>query len=93
LEILKRAKEFQSGEGVSAFESEANVREEVNRRTYKAGYTNKDGTPIRRDTGAGKGDVPCPCNYRKYSETCNRIFGEKKLNIWPRDKNGRLIDD
>ena len=39
LEILKRAREFQSGEGVSAFESEANVREEVLRRSAKAGYT------------------------------------------------------
>lgn len=39
MEILKRAKGFQSGEGVSAFESEANVREEVDRRSAKAGYT------------------------------------------------------
>ena len=46
LEILKRAKNYQSGEGVSAFESEANVREEVNRRTCKAGYTTRNGEPI-----------------------------------------------
>ena len=39
LEILKRARCFQSGEGISAFESEANVREEALRRSAKAGYT------------------------------------------------------
>ena len=48
MEILKRAKQFQSGEGVSAFESETNVREEVNRRTHKAGYTDRDGQPRTR---------------------------------------------
>lgn len=70
LEILKRAKGFQSGEGVSAFESEANVREEVNRRSYKAGYTNKDGTPV----GAGKGDSFRPVNKKKYDENYEKIF-------------------
>ena len=46
LEILKRAKGFQSGEGVSFLESEANVREEVIRRSCKAGYTNSEGGPV-----------------------------------------------
>jgi hypothetical protein len=46
LEILKRAKGFQSGEGVSAFESESNVREEVIRRGYKAGHCNSQGGPV-----------------------------------------------
>ncbi len=73
LEILKRAKQFQSGEGISAFESEANVKEEVNRRTFKAGYTDRDGQP--RSSGAGKGDVPRPCNMKKYRENYERIFG------------------
>ncbi len=76
MEILKRAKQFQSGEGISAFESEANVKEEVNRRTFKAGYTDRDGQPrISRNSGAGKGDVPRPCNMKKYRENYARIFG------------------
>lgn len=74
MEILKRAKGFQSGEGVSAFESEANVREEVNRRTCKAGYTNREGGP--------------PTTGKVMSQG----IGERKLNIWPRDKNGQLIE-
>lgn len=44
LEILKRAKS--GGEGVSAFESEANVREEVIRRGVKAGTCNSEGGPV-----------------------------------------------
>ena len=70
LEILKRAKQFQSGEGVSFLESEANVKEEVNRRTFKAGYTDRDGQP--RNNGA---DVVRPCNMKKYRENYERIFG------------------
>ena len=76
MEILKRAREFQSGEGVSVFESETNVREEVNRRTWKAGYTDRDGQPKKsRNNGAGKGDAPRPCNTKKYRENYARIFG------------------
>ena len=73
MEIIKRAKQFQSGEGISAFESEANVREEVNRRTFKAGYTDRDGQ--LRSSGAGKGDVPRSCNMNRYGENYERIFG------------------
>ena len=73
MEILKRARGFQSGEGVSAFESEANVREEVNRRTCKAGYTDKDGQP----RGAGKGDSLRPVNKKLYDQNYERIFGHK----------------
>lgn len=76
MEILKRAKEFQSGEGVSAFESETNVREEVIRRGYKAGTCNKEGGPINSGKIWSPGGV-----------------GETKLNVWPRDENGELIDD
>ncbi len=71
LEILKRAKQFQSGEGISAFESESNVREEAIRRSHKAGHCNKRGGPV----SAGKGDVPRPCNMKKYRENYERIFG------------------
>ena len=71
MEIIKRAKQFQSGEGISAFESEANVQEEVNRRTCKAGYTDSDGQ--LRSSGAG--GVPRPCNMNRYRENYERIFG------------------
>ncbi len=74
LEILKRAKQFQSGEGISAFESEANVKEEVNRRTFKAGYTDRDGQP--RSSGAGKGDTYRPVNKKLYDENYDKIFGK-----------------
>lgn len=70
LEILKRAKGHQSGEGVSAFESEANVREEVIRRGVKAGHCNRDGTPA----GAGKGNIYRPVNKKKYDKNYDRIF-------------------
>ncbi len=73
LEILKRAKGHQDGEGVSVFESEANVREEVNRRSHKAGYTDRDGQP-KISTGAGKGDVPRSCDMKKYRDNYERIF-------------------
>lgn len=42
MQILKRARNAEM-DIVSAAESESNVREEVNRRTYKAGYTNREG--------------------------------------------------
>ena len=75
MQILKRAKNTEM-EIVSASESESNVKEEVNRRTCKAGYTDRDGQPRRsRNTGAGKGDVPRPCNMKKYRENYERIFG------------------
>lgn len=75
MEILKRAK-GDSGEVIDWNESESNVKEEVNRRTYKAGYTDMDGQPmISRNDGAGKGDVPRPVNKKKYEENYKRIFG------------------
>ncbi len=76
LEILKRAKGFQSGEGVSAFESESSVRDEVNRRSHKAGYTDRDGQQkVSRQTSCGKGDVPRPFNKKRYDEGYQRAFG------------------
>jgi len=44
MQILKRAKNTEM-DIVSVTESETNVREEVNRRSYKAGYTNREGGP------------------------------------------------
>ena len=76
MEILKRAKSFQSGEHISAFESEENVRQEVIRRSTRAGYTESDGTPkINRQ--AGKGDRYRPYNVKKYNENYARIFGHE----------------
>ncbi len=78
LEILKRAKGFQSGEGVSAFESESNVRDEVNRRSHKAGYTDRDGQPkVSRQTSYSKGDSCRPMNKKLYDQNYERIFGHK----------------
>ncbi len=71
MQILKRAKQFQSGEGVSFLESEANVREEAIRRGYKAGRCNSYGGPV------GAGDVPRSYNKKKYDENYDRIFKKK----------------
>lgn len=73
MQILKRAKQFQSGEGVSFLESEANVREEAIRRGAKAGHCNSHGGPV----GAGKGDAYRPVNKKLYDENYERIFGKK----------------
>jgi hypothetical protein len=51
------------------------LREEVNRRTFRAGYTTREGKPVPLKIMT---TVP---------------FGEVRLNIWPRDKNGKLIDE
>ena len=61
---------------VPATESESSIKEEVNRRTYKAGYTDRDGQPkiSRNSRGAGKGDVPRKCDYKKYAENYEKIF-------------------
>lgn len=49
------------------------LRQEVNRRTHRAGHTTREGGPVpRKIMGAG--------------------YGESKLNVWPRDKNGNLIE-
>ncbi len=71
MQILKRAKNAEL-EVISASESESNVKEEVNRRTCKAGYTDRDGQQM---TGAGKGDKRRPCNINKYRENYIKIFG------------------
>ena len=63
------------GEIIAWNESEDNVREEVNRRTYKAGHTNRDGGPPSATKIMVVGGL-----------------GKSKLNIWPRDENGDLIE-
>ena len=69
MEILKRAKGFQSGEGVSFLESEANVREEVIRRGVKAGHCNSHGGPV----SSGKIIIKPPTE--QYRKNYRRIFG------------------
>jgi len=75
LEILKRAK-GDSGEIIPFNVPEKDLRDQVNRRTCKAGYTTRYGEC--RDATKIMTTVPC---------------GKQKLNIWPRDENGNLIDD
>jgi len=77
LEIIERAK-GDAGEFIPWNADKKDVQQEINHRTYKAGYTDRDGQPkISRNNGAGKGDVPRPCNMKKYRENYERIFGHK----------------
>ena len=76
MQILKRAKNAEM-DIVSVSESASNVREEVNKRTCKAGYTDRDGQPITRRNGTGKGDMFRPVNKKLYDENYERIFGKK----------------
>jgi len=55
--------------------SEKDLKDEVNRRTSRAGYTTRYGE----------------CPYVTKIQT-TVPFGKTKLNVWPRDKNGRFID-
>jgi hypothetical protein len=62
------------GELVPRDVKEADLRDEVNLRTCRAGYTTRDGGPIpRRPTAAVN-------------------WGRQKLNVWPRDGRGNLIE-
>lgn len=75
MEILKRARGPNDGD-ITSFE-DAPDKDEINRRSHKAGYTDRDGQPkISRSTGAGKGDVRRPCNKKRYDENYERIFGK-----------------
>lgn len=57
------------------------------------GVCDRNGVTIPRHKrgAAGKGD-----RFRhvgkQYYENAEKIFGPPKLNVWPRDKNGVLID-
>ena len=73
--ITKPARGESDGEIVAWNESESNVREEVLRRSAKAGYTTRYGEP----TGATKTQTSVS-------------WGQTKLNVWPRDADGNLID-
>ena len=61
---------------VPVTESESSIKDEVNRRTYKAGYTDSDGQPkISRNNSVGKGDVARSCDNNKYCENYVKAFG------------------
>ncbi len=76
MEIIKRTKA--PNEIVPVTESQSSIRDEVNRRTYKAGHTDRDGQPkISRNNGAGKGDVMRPCDMNKYRKNYVLIFGHE----------------
>ena len=68
MEILERAK-GNAGEIVPFNADEKDLREEINRRTYKAGHTNREGGPPT--TGKIRS---MPAND-KYRENYVRIFG------------------
>jgi len=61
---------------VSVGTSEKDLQQEVNRRSHKAGYTDRDGQP-KKSSGAGKGDSFRPCNKELYDINYIRIFGHQ----------------
>jgi hypothetical protein len=69
MEILKRAKSDNDGDLVPFNADEKDVREEVNRRTYKAGLTNRDGGP------PVTGNIRSMPANDKYRENYVKIFG------------------
>jgi len=75
MQILNRAKNTEM-DIIPLGESKKNVKEEANRRTWKAGYTDRDGQPKRsRSNGSGKGDIPRHVNKELYDINYARIFG------------------
>ena len=77
MEILKRARTVNDGDLVSPLISEKELKSEVNHRSHKAGYTDRDGQPkiSRHSKAAGKGDVYRPVNKKRYDQNYIRIFG------------------
>ena len=74
MQILKRVRNTEL-DIIPATESVSNIKDEVNRRSWKAGYTDRDGQPkVSRNNGAGKGDIPRLCNKKRYDENYERIF-------------------
>lgn len=68
MQIIKRAK-GESGEIVDWNESESNIKEEVDRRTCKAGYTNREGGPL------ATGNIRSMPANDKYRKNYVKIFG------------------
>jgi len=55
--------------------TEKDLKDEVNKRSAKAGYTTRFGEPP----------------YATKIQT-TVSFGKERLNVWPRNENGQLID-
>ena len=55
------------------------------------GVANCITTLILSESDAGKGDSPRPVSNKFYKEG-ERLFGPARLNLWPRDANGNLIE-
>ena len=72
MQILKRAKNAEM-DIMSATEPESNVREEVNRRTAKAGYTTRDGNPTHGTKIQGPGIGQSKLNVWPRDENGNLI--------------------
>ena len=68
MQILNRARNAEM-DIIPATESESNVRDEVNRRSYKAGYTNREGGPLT----TGRIIIKPPTE--QYRKNYRRIFG------------------
>jgi hypothetical protein len=69
LEILKRAR-GDAGEGIPWNAREADVRQEIVHRTWKAGYSDKDGMPIQH-----REDAHCKSDLQRYRKNYVKIFG------------------
>lgn len=61
---------------IPASRSDADLQDEMNARSCKAGLTNRQGESCK---GTGKIFTTVP-------------FGKQKLNVWPRDEQGNLIN-
>lgn len=61
---------------IPASRSDSDLADEMNARSCKTGLTNRAGECVR---GTGKIMTTVP-------------FGRTKLNLWPRDEQGNLID-
>jgi hypothetical protein len=63
---------------------------------YRRGVCDKNGNTLPKSKWGqnGKGSAfHNDYNTPEYRENHERIFGESKLNIWPRDLAGNLIED
>ena len=81
LEILKRARGASDGELTSwGHNPPAGLQDELNQRTFKAGYTDREGhQKISRKTKAtsGKGDWCRPMDNNKYRKNYEIAFGHE----------------
>lgn len=75
-EAMRQAVADGDEELIPAGVSEKDLTSEMNRRSFKKGLTNRAGECCR---GTGRIMTTVP-------------FGKQKLNVWPRDKNGQLIE-